>query len=127
MRFPTREEGYLADQQPAVCKVEFAAEDLSGPVAERDGDGSWGGVLQILQRDELSEPRGGPLLQEARLKETLHFAEDSHALCVSVVTVNLWKNEKIENKSRSNTKRMCSIINRRNSYRLNLNDNYNWL
>lgn len=38
--FPTREEGYLADQEPAVSKVEFAAEDLSRPATQREGDGS---------------------------------------------------------------------------------------
>ena len=84
----TREEGYLADEQPSISEVEFAEEDLSGPAAQREGDGSRGGVLQILQGHGQREGRR-PRLQDARLEETLHFAEDSHALSVAVVAVHL--------------------------------------
>lgn len=40
MMFLTREEGYLADEQPAVSEVEFAAEDLSWPGTQWEGNGS---------------------------------------------------------------------------------------
>lgn len=40
IQFPTREEGYLADEQPAVSKVEFAAKDLSQTPAQWEGDGT---------------------------------------------------------------------------------------
>jgi len=91
--FPTREEGYLADEEPAVGKVEFAAEDLSRPAAQREGDGSRGGVFQILKGHGQSELRG-PRLEEARLEKTLDLAEDSHALSVAVVTVHLERGDR---------------------------------
>lgn len=97
--FPTREEGYLTDEQPAVCKVEFAAEDLSRPAAKWEGDGSWRGVLQIFEGNRQGERRRGPGLKEARLEKTLYFAEDSDALCVAVVTVHLGEHHKCEPKS----------------------------
>ncbi len=93
---PTREEGYLADEQPAVSEVEFAAENLSWPGAQWEGDGSGGGVLQILQGHRQGE-RGGPGLEDARLKKTLYLAEDSYALGVAVVTVHLKEGDKSEN------------------------------
>lgn len=71
-----------------VSEVKFTAEDLSWLGAQREGDGSGRGVLQIFQGHGQSEGRG-PGLQDARLETTLHFIEDSNSLRVAVVTVHL--------------------------------------
>lgn len=85
---PTRQEGYLADEQPAVGKVELAAEDLSRPGPQREGDASRRRVLQILQGHVQSERRG-PGLEDPGFKLTLDLVEDPYALRVTVVAVHL--------------------------------------
>lgn len=85
---PTRQECYLADEQPAVSEVELAPEDLSRSGPQREGDGSGRGVLQIFQGHIQSERRR-PRLQDPRFKLTFHLVEDSHTLCVTVVAVHL--------------------------------------
>lgn len=85
----TGEEGYLADEQPRVGKVELAAEDLGCVGAQWEGDGPGGGVLQIFQGHGQGEGRR-PGLQEPALEKTFDFAEDTDALRVAVVAVDLW-------------------------------------
>lgn len=85
---PTRQECYLADEQPAVSEVELAPEDLSRPGPQREGDGSGRGVLQIFQGHIESQGRR-PRLEDPRFKLTLHLIEDSCTLRVPVVAVHL--------------------------------------
>lgn len=85
---PTRQECYLADEQPAVSEVELAPEDLSRSGPQREGDGSGRGVLQIFQGHIQSERRR-PRLEDPRFELTFHLIEDSDALCVTVVAVHL--------------------------------------
>lgn len=87
---PTRQECYLADEQPAVGEVELAPEDLSRPGPQREGDGSGGGVLQIFQGHVQSERRR-PRLEDPRFKLAFHLIEDSDTLSVTVVAVHLEK------------------------------------
>lgn len=87
---PTRQECYLADEQPAVSEVELAPEDLSRSGPQREGDGPGRGVLQVFQGHIQSERRR-PRLEDARFKLALHLVEDPDPLCVTVVAVHLEK------------------------------------
>lgn len=92
---PTRQERYLADEQPAVGEVELAQEDLSRPGPQREGDGSRRRVLQVLQGHVQSQRRG-PRLEDAGFKLTLDPTEDPHALRVTVVAVHLEQRDSSE-------------------------------
>lgn len=85
---PTRQEVDLADEQPAVGEVELAAEDLSRPGTQREGDGSRRRVLQVLQGHVQGQGRG-PGLEDPGLELTRHLVEHLHALRVTVVAVHL--------------------------------------
>lgn len=85
---PTRQECYLADEQPAVGEVELAPEDLRRPGPQREGDASRRRVLQILQGHVQGERRG-PRLQDPGFELTFHLVEDPDALRVTVVAVHL--------------------------------------
>lgn len=64
--------------------------------AQREGDGPGGGVLQIFQGHGQGERRR-PGLQESALEKTFDFAEDTDALRVAVVAVDLWNKKKKKN------------------------------
>lgn len=85
---PTRQERYLADEQPAVGEVEPAAEDLGRPGPQREGDGSGRRVLQVLQ-GHVQGQRRGPRLEDPGFELALDLIEDAHALRVPVVAVHL--------------------------------------
>lgn len=85
---PTRQECYLADEQPAVSEEELAPEDLSRPGPQREGDASGRGVLQIFQ-GHIQAERRRPGLEDPSFKLAFHLIEDSDTLCVTVVAVHL--------------------------------------